>query len=55
MITNNISSHNYRLILEQIRKKMKENKVKPIKRIDNEPEQTYEQISKKQNKQSPKK
>lgn len=53
MITNAVSNHNYRLLLEQIRRKMKENRVKPIERIDNNGEQTYEQISKKKSNKKP--
>ena len=52
MITNGISNHNYRLILEQIKRKMKTSKVKPTKPTDNNGEQTYEQISEKKTKQS---
>ena len=50
MITNTVSNHNYRLLLEQIKRKMKENRVKPIEPTNTNGEQTYEQVSEKQNK-----
>tara|TARA_B100000085_G_scaffold110952_1_gene101245 strand:+ start:357 stop:527 length:171 start_codon:yes stop_codon:yes gene_type:complete len=53
MITNTVSNHNYRLLLEQIRRKMKESKVKPITPTDNNGELTREQIPKKKNNKKP--
>ena len=36
MMTGRISNHNYRLMLEQIKRAMEERKVKPISKADNE-------------------
>ena len=50
MRVRNAYTNQYRLLLEQIRRKMKESKVKPIEPINTNGEQTYEQVSEKQNK-----
>ena len=36
MMTGRISNHNYRIMLERIRKAMEERKVKPTSEVDNE-------------------
>ena len=50
MRVRNAGKHQYRMLLEQIRRKMQENRVKPVEPINTNGEQTYEQISEKQNK-----
>ena len=51
MMIGNIARMQYKMILEQIKRRMKDGKVKPIRATDNDGGLSHGEIPKKQNKQ----